>query len=78
MGSQVAMNTCTDANTHAKEGVKLEVGWMEQTHSATHFCMLLCKRGRADMGGQVDMYTCTDACAYSKQGMGPKAGWLAM
>ena len=30
MGSQVDVNTCSDACTHAKEGV----GWLEQTHRA--------------------------------------------
>ena len=39
MGSQVDINTFTDANTHAKEGVGLEVGRLEQTHTAIHFCM---------------------------------------
>ena len=39
MGSQVDINTYTDANTHAKEGVGLEVDWLKQTHSATHDCL---------------------------------------
>ena len=39
MGSQMDINTCTDANTHAKEGVELEGGWLEQTHSDARVCM---------------------------------------
>ena len=39
MGSQVDINTGADACVHAKEGVGLEVGWLEQTHSATHVFM---------------------------------------
>ena len=39
MGIQVDINTGTYANTHDKEGVGLEGGWLEQTHSDTHVCI---------------------------------------
>ena len=42
MGSQVDINTCTNACTHAKEGVGLEMGWLEHTHIGTQVYMELC------------------------------------
>ena len=35
MGSQVDINSCTDACTHSNQGVWPEVGWLGQTHNAT-------------------------------------------
>ena len=35
MGSQVVINTCTDACTHLYRGVGLEAGLLGCTHSAT-------------------------------------------
>ena len=77
MGSEVDINICPDANTYGKEGVGLEVGWLEQTYSATQWCPCLhvtIPRGRADMESQVDMYTWSDACTHFNQGVGPKTG----
>ena len=53
-----------NSSTHAKGGVGLEVGWLEQTHSATqwHPCFhLTMQRGwsrHGQSGGHVYMYWC--------------------
>ena len=36
MVSQVDINSCTDACTHSKQGVRPQAGWMGHTHTVKH------------------------------------------
>ena len=62
MGSQMDINTCTDANTHFKEGVGLEGDLWGKTKSATqcHPCLHVTMQKRwsrhGEAGGHVYMY----------------------
>ena len=79
MGSQVDINSCTDAWKYSKQGVGTEMRWLGHKHTATHghpcFHQTM-HRGGEDMGSQMDINSCTDACTHSNQGVWPEAGWL--
>ena len=72
MGSHVAINTCTDACTHYKQGVGTEMRLLGhkhtdiQGHPGFHQSM---HRGGADLGSQVEINSCTDTCTHSKEGV---------
>ena len=64
MGSLVDMYTCTDACTHSKQGVGIEVGWLRHNHSATqghqgfHTTIQRGWSRHGKSGGHVHMYWC--------------------
>ena len=74
MGSQVDINSCSDACTHSKQVVEPQAGRLGHTHTVTHrgtqVSMKLCIGVEPDMASQVDINTCTDAYTHSKQGVG--------
>ena len=78
-GSQVDINSCTDACIHSSQGMCPEVGWLWQTHNATqrypcfHQTVHRVWSRHGQSGGHKFMYW----CMYTFQPRCvPQAGWL--